>query len=476
MRPRFPPVNARFLHDSLCHVPHRTGPGSKTEPRQIKGFKMQAKTEKRHRPLRFIEALAALMVLVLVAVITPASASPLDAAMDKVFTVRSADAEDRFLGSAFVWADGTVAVTNAHVVGQAEEVRLIDRHGTDTTALVIARDPVRDVAVISLPAAAQGLTLATNPPELGDEVFALGAPLGIEFTLTEGRISTLARQVEIAVPMLMLQHDAAVNPGSSGGPLVDAEGRLLGMNSQIADGSRMFVGIAYAIPTAELTRIVTGLVDETLPAFPSLGLTARLVDRQIAETLNLPAQGLLIDAVAPGSLAETAGLMAGDIITQASGTTLTLPGDFAFAIESACADGSATLTILRAGQPQTLTLALTAPELTGLRTREAPRAPTTVTSYTLAALGVTVDPQGTVMNLTDNSPALLAGLSKGDRILAINGTPQDLQTYTLAAPALLLLQSPGGQTRHIRLDPWHTPEGVRPVGGANVLDPDVVVF
>ncbi|WP_333816764.1 S1C family serine protease [Tabrizicola sp.] len=438
---------------------------------------MQAKMEKRQRPLRFMgEALAALLVLALAAILSPASASPLDDAMDKVFTVRSADAEDRFLGSAFVWADGSVAVTNAHVVGKAEEVRLIDRHGTDTTALVIARDTVRDVAVISLPAPAEGLSLAPDLPELGDEVFALGAPLGIEFTLTEGRISSLARQVDIAVPMLMLQHDAAVNPGSSGGPLVDAEGRLLGMNSQIADGSRMFVGIAYAIPTAELDRIVTGLTLETLPPFPTLGLTARPVDRQVAETLGVTPQGLLIDAVAPGSLAETSGLEPGDIITQASGTTLTSPGDFAFAIESASADGAATLTLLRAGQEQTLTLALTEPEATGLRTREVPRAPATVAAYSLAALGVTLDPQGTVTALTDNSPALLAGLTKGDRILAINGAPQDLQAYEITAPALLLLEAPGGATRHIRLDPWHAPEGVRPIGGANVLDPAVVVF
>lgn len=436
---------------------------------------MQAKAEKRQRPL-LIETLAALLVMALVTLISPASAAPLDQAMDRVFTVRSNDAEDRFLGSAFVWADGTVAVTNAHVVGQAEEVRLIDRHGTDIAALVIARDPVRDVAVISLPASTQGLPLAPDAPQLGDEVFALGAPLGIEFTLTEGRISTLARQTDIAVPMLMLQHDAAVNPGSSGGPLVDAEGRLLGMNSQIADGSRMFVGIAYAIPTAELDRIVTGLIDETLPPFPTLGLTARPVDRQVAEALGTKAQGLLIDAVAPGSLAETSGLKPGDIITQASGTTLANPGDFAFAIESASADGQAALTVLRAGQEQTLTLALTAPEPTGLRTREIAPVPATVASYTLAALGVTLDPQGTVTALTDNSPALLAGLAKGDRILAINGAGQDLTAYELTAPALLLLQAPGGATRHIRLDPWHAPEGVRPVGGANVLDPAVVVF
>lgn len=437
---------------------------------------MQAQTEKRQRPLKHIEAMAVLLVLALAALLSPASASPLDDAMDKVYTVRSADAEDRFLGSAFLWADGSVVVTNAHVVGSAQEVRLIDSHGTDTTALVIARDPVRDVAVISVSGGAQGLALAPEAPQLGDEVFALGAPLGIEFTLTEGRISSLARQVDIAIPMLMLQHDAAVNPGSSGGPLVDEKGRLLGMNSRIADGSRMFVGIAYAIPVAELDRIVTGLVDETLPPFPTLGLTARPVDRQVAEALGTRAQGLLIDAVAPGGLAETSGLKPGDIITQASGTTLTTPGDFAFAIESASADGAASLTILRAGHEQPLTLALTEPKETGLRTRDIARAPATVASYSLTALGVTTDAEGIVTALTDNSPALLAGIAKGDRILAINGAPQELQSYELTGPALFLLEAPGGATRHVRLDPWHAPEGVRPVGGANVLDPDVVVF
>lgn len=438
---------------------------------------MQASLEKRQRPLRFVgEALAALLVLVLVAIVSPASASPLDRAMDKVFTVRSNDAEDRFLGSAFLWADGSVAVTNAHVVGSAEEVRLIDRQGIGTIALVIARDPVRDVAVISVPEGGTGLTLAPQPPQLGDEAFALGAPLGIEFTLTEGRISSLARQVDIAVPMLMLQHDAAVNPGSSGGPLVDAEGRLLGMNSRIADGSRMFVGIAYAIPTVELSRIVTGLVDETLPPFPTLGLAARPVDRQVAESLGLDPLGLLVDAVASGSPAEIAGLRPGDIITATDGIPLAAPGDFAFAIERAATSGTATLTILRAGDRMDLRLALTGAKDTGLRTREIARAPATVTAYSLAALGVTLDPHGTVSALTDNSPAVLAGLAKGDRILAINGSPEDLTTYQLAAPALILLEAPGGQTRHIRLDPWHIPDGVRPVGGANVLDPDVVVF
>jgi serine protease Do len=439
---------------------------------------MQHYRQRRQRPLRFIEALAALFVLALVALIGPATASPLDTAMDKVFTVRSADAEDRFLGSAFLWADGSVAVTNAHVVQNAEDLRLIDRYGQEIEAYVIARDPIRDVAVLSIPQGSTGLNPATAAPALGDEVFALGAPLGLDFTLTEGRVSALARQTDIAVPMLLLQHDAAVNPGSSGGPLVDAQGRLIGMNSQIADGSRMFVGIAYAIPASELTRIVSGLIDETLPPFPTLGLTARPMDRQLAETLQLDPQGLLVDAVAPDSLAKASGLEPGDVLIATDGTPLASPGDFAFAIERASTTGTATLTVLRAGQPVTLTLAFADIDSDDLRTRDLPRllAPATVAAYSFTELGVTLDPQGTVAALTETSPALLAGLTQGDQILAINGAQQDLSTFQITAPALLLLQAPGGTTRHIRLDPWHAPEGVRPVGGANVLDPDVVVF
>ena len=438
---------------------------------------------KRKQPLPYLgEMLAVLAVILLAALIGPASASPLDTAMDRVLTVRSADSQDRFLGSAFLWDDGSVAVTNAHVVGAAEDVRLVDRHGAEAVALVIARDDVRDVAVISVMAefgaGRTGVPLVEAVPGLGDEVFALGAPLGIEFTLTEGRISATARQVDIAVPLLMLQHDAAVNPGSSGGPLVDVEGRLLGMNSQIADGSRMFVGIAYAISAADLNRIVTGLVEETLAPFPTLGLRARPVDKQVAEALAVPAAGLLVDAVETGGLAETAGLLAGDIIVAVDGTDLLQPGDLAFAVERASMAGETLVTVLRGVERVELPLMFdTAEDLNGQKLRQVSQgAPETVKSYRLAALGVVLDSQGVVTGVTDNSPAVFAGLAQGDRIVAINGAVVDLGSYEITQPVLMLVAAPGGETRHIHLDPWGAHDGVRPVGGANVLDPDVVVF
>ena len=438
---------------------------------------------RRTQPLKYLaETVAVVAVLLLVVVLGPASAATLDDAMDRVFTVRTADAEDRFLGSAFLWGDGSVAVTNAHVVGEAEEVRLVTRHGIEEVGLVIARDAVRDVAVISVPEGFAGLQGGLAPssvvPGLGDEVFALGAPLGIEFTLTEGRISSTARQVDIAVPLKMLQHDAAVNPGSSGGPLVDAEGRVLGMNSRIADGSRMFVGIAYAISAVDLAFIVDGLVAETLPPMPSLGLRARPVDRQVAEALGVPVAGLLVDGVEAGGLAAAAGLTGGDVILAIDGAELVQPGDMAFALERASLAGQTTVTIRRGDATLDLPLSLVVAEETGgLKLRQVTQAlPEAVTAYRLAALGVVLDETGLVTAVTDHSPALFAGLAKGDRILTVNGAVVDLATYEITEPVLILLQAPGGDTRHIYLDPWGKTDGVRPVGGANVLDPDVVVF
>ena len=444
---------------------------------------------------------AALMALVLMgaSLVSPAparaEAGALETAMDAVLTVRSNDDADRFLGSAFLWGEAAVvAVTNAHVVGEAEEVRLVDRHGREEVGLVIATDPVRDVAVISVAPGPdgnprRGLVAMAGPAGLGLEVFALGAPLGIEFTLTEGMISATARQVDVAVPLLLLQHDAAVNPGSSGGPLVDAAGRLVGMNSQIADGSRMFVGIAYAISAVDLDRIVAGLIDETLPAFPALGLTARPVDRQVAAMLGLPEGGLLVDGVDKGGLAAAAGLRPGDVILALGGTVLAHPGDLAFAVEAALAAGEAVVTVRRDGAETALVLAFALPESDaeaapglGITLREldlAQAAPVTVSSYRLAALGLMLGEGATVTGVTENSPALFAGMAVGDRILAVNGQSMDraaLEALEITAAVMVLVAAPDGTTRHVVLDPWGGKDGLRPVGGANVLDPDVVVF
>lgn len=427
------------------------------------------------------EILAGAIVLITALATTQGRAAevPLQAVMATVFTVHSADDADTFLGSAFLWgAAGEVAVTNAHVVKDAAEVRLRDATGHEEIATVLARDPLRDVAVLQVEPGRSGLTPSTAKPGLGAEVWALGAPLGIEFSVTEGMISALNRQVDPAAPVLMLQHDAAVNPGSSGGPLVDETGALVGMNSQIADGSRMFVGIAYAIPAAELVRIVEGLIAETLPPVPALGLRARPVDRQLAEVLGVAPTGLLVDEVEAGGLAEGAGLMAGDILLAVGGRALDHAGDLPFALEAAQPAGQADLAVMRAGRMLLLPLSLEVEEAALTLREVSGGVPQKVTSYTLAALGLTIDAAGVITDVTVNSPANFAGLAAGDRILAVNGqqvAPGDLAAVTLTAAALFLLENQAG-TRHVLLDPYGQGTGLRAIGGANVLDPDVVVF
>lgn len=423
-------------------------------------------------PIRFpliVEAVAVMAVLLIVTVVSPARAAPpLERALAAVFTVHTATAEDRFLGSAFLWGAGEVAVTNAHVVGDATEVRLTDAAGHEQVGRVIARDTVRDVAVIAVKAGQVGLQVGPVPG-LGAEVWALGAPLGIEFTVTAGRISALERQVEVTVPIRMVQHDAAVNPGSSGGPLVDVAGLLVGMNAQIADGSRMYVGIAYAISGPDLVRIVAGLIDETLPPFPVLGLTVRPVDRQIAAALNVPAGGVLVDAVDPAGLARR--VQAGDVIVAVDGAPLARAGGLAFAIEAGQARGQAVLTLQRGVKELSLTLDLSVPTEV-LALREVTGA-LRVQGYTLATLGITLD-GSEVAEVAEPSPATVAGVVQGDTLLKVNGGPVD-PAMVIQGPVLVLVQGTDGRTRHVLIDPFAKP-GMRALGGANVLDPDVVVF
>ena len=436
----------------------------------------------------FMELLAALVVLTSVAALSPAKAAEvapgvMEAAMDKVLVVRSADNADRFLGSAYLWGESAeVAVTAAHVVGKASEVRIVDRQGREEVGTVIARDEVRDVALIALGPVFQGRAgLIPGPAAaLGQPVWALGAPLGIDFTLTQGLVSASARQVSAAVPILMLQHDAAVNPGSSGGPLVDAEGRLVGMNVMIADGSRMFVGIAYAISGEDLARIVPLLIAEELMPFPKMEFRMRPVDRMIAAALGVSAGGILIEDVTVGGMAERAGLKPGDVVLAVDGVVIEEPGEFAFLIEAAQARGEADLAILRQGQAVLVTVGFGAHAETGLLERNAPGSVAArKASYRIESLGLELGTAGRIDRLYENSPALWAGLVEGDRILSVNGVEYDtpaLRALELTEPAIVLVQGRNGRTRHVVIDPWNTAAGLRPVGDANVLDPAVVVF
>ena len=390
------------------------------------------------------------------------------------FVIYSDDDEDRFLGSGFVWDEGSLGVTNAHVVGDAARVRIVYRDGHEERVRVIARAPRRDVALLRLGQRRPGLKPVGRALPVGAEVIALGAPMGLGFTATRGIVSAAPRQVDPAVPMRLIQHDAALNPGSSGGALIDGQGRLVGMNSRIADGSRLFIGISYAIPAADLTRIIAALSEARLPPVPDLGLDVRPVDARIAGALGIARAGVLVDRVRPGSAAECAGIRAGDVIAAIGGAEVTRPGDIAFLIETA--KEGVTMTLFRAGQPVDLTLSLlTPPPRPGpSRTGGAPD----FSRITLAGLSVRLDPDGEVIDLAPDSAPARQGLETGDRILALNGqpfAPDRVGTAEVEAPFVLLVER-DGMTRHVIVDPGSTRPGLHTVGRGNSLDLSVVRF
>ena len=444
----------------------------------------------RHWPAAALRAaLRALILGCLMALASPARAAEPDGAalaraLAATLVVRGLDGSQALLGSAFLWRDDGLAVTNAHVVGIAARVLVVFSDGRSRAAAVVARDEVRDIAVLDLgESVGPGLHPAAATPALGLTVYALGAPLGVEFTLTRGMISALARQVEPAVPIRMLQHDAAVNPGSSGGPLVDADGRLVGMNSRIADGSRTFVGMGFAIPAADLARLVPALLDGSLMPMPRLGLRVRAVDARLGRALGAEG-GLLVDDVEIGGIADRAGIAAGDILTAVDGTPIAGAGSLAFLVERALPYGRAELTVARAAATVALVLDLEPPQMrlapVGIGLREAP---SRVSAYTLARIGITLDDDGRITRLSANSPAAFAGVAEGDTVLAMNGVRLDSPAAVAAVrerrfdePAVLLVRRRDGSTTHVVLDPWDTGRGLRPVGAANVLDPEVVLF
>lgn len=430
------------------------------------------------RPLLRLVPLLALCITLAGAIADRAQAAAmLDRGLAATLVVYTDDGDEKFLGSAVLWRDGRLAVTNAHVVKRYTRVILRNRDGQLVSASVILRDEKRDIAVIELPdpVFGPGLIPATGLPALGDEVYALGAPLQTTSTVTRGIVSATERQVLEAVPVRYIQHDAAINPGSSGGPLLGAAGRVLGINARVADGSRLYVGISYAIPAWLIDRAIAG---DLLPV-PDLGVTTRPIDRRIAAALGVAkAAGVLVDNVNPASLGDRAGLHAGDIIIAVDGVTIMEPGDLAFALDRRTG-ATVILTVRRDGMETAVTLGLETQSVS-IDDDGTSRSIAIIRAYDLSRLGLHLAQDGvTVDVISPASPAFLAGMDQGDTILTVNGQPATrelLATLKVSRPILVLVRRPDGRTLHVTVDPWSNGTRTRPIGGANVLDPEVVIF
>jgi S1-C subfamily serine protease len=246
--------------------------------------------------------------------------------------------EAKAQGSGFVIDKAGHVVTNYHVVAGARAVDVSFSNNESLKARIVGSDPSTDVAVLKVDAHSRALTPLrlgdSDGVRVGDSVVAIGNPLGYERTVTTGIVSALQRVIEAPNTYSIdhvIQTDAALNKGNSGGPLLDARGDVIGVNSQIATADAAAqgnVGIGFAIPINTVKTVAAQIIRTGHAEHAFLGITAQPVTASAAKLFRLPANhGLLVATVQPGSAAAKAGLRAGTQKATLAGVTYPLGGD-----------------------------------------------------------------------------------------------------------------------------------------------------
>ncbi len=217
-------------------------------------------------------------------------------------------------GSGVAWSADGIIVTNNHVVEQASQVKVTTSDGQEVDAEVVGTWPAADLAVLRVDATLEPITVAPESAEIGQPVVAIGSPYGLDGSVTAGIVSAVGRTLttEGAALTNLVQTDAAINPGNSGGALVNGAGELLGINTVIATSSGGSEGIGFAIDAATIDDVVVDLLDDGTVTQPVLGVTGATVG-------DTASRGAPITSVAPGSAADDAGLVTGDIVTAVNG-------------------------------------------------------------------------------------------------------------------------------------------------------------
>jgi S1-C subfamily serine protease len=242
------------------------------------------------------------------------------------------------LGSGFVIDKAGHIVTNYHVVQGARQVEVSFSNNESVKAQVVGTDPSSDLAVLQVKVNSRALTPLSlgdsDGVRVGDSVVAIGNPFGLDRTVTAGIVSALQRQItspnEYAIDHV-IQTDAPINHGNSGGPLLNAEGQVIGVNSQIETGSSGTegnVGIGFAIPSNTVKTVVAQLINNGKVEHAYLGIEAVPITPDLARVFRLPVkQGLVVEGVRKGSGAAKAGLKAGTTQVVLAGESYLLGGD-----------------------------------------------------------------------------------------------------------------------------------------------------
>ena len=337
-------------------------------------------------------------------------------------------------GSGFIVSADGIILTNAHVVRDAREVtvKLTDRR--EFRAKVLGSDPKTDVAVLkidakNLPVVAIG---KTSDLRVGEWVLAIGSPYGFENTVTAGVVSAKGRSLPDDSYVPFIQTDVAVNPGNSGGPLFNARGEVIGINSQIYSQTGGYQGLSFAIPIDVAGKIKDQLIAHGKVEHAQLGVAVQNVNQALAESFGLPSPaGALVSNVSKGSAADRAGLQPGDVIRSVNGQAIIGSGDLPAYIGMAAPGDKIQMTVWRKGADVTLSANLgSVNDKADTASNDTGSSAATGGGKLGLALRALQPNERREAGVADGllvedagGAAANAGVEAGDVLLAINGTP-----------------------------------------------------
>lgn len=259
----------------------------------------------------------------------------------------------RSLGSGFIISSDGYILTNAHVVDDAAKVTVRLANQREYSAKVVGKDKRTDIALLKIKA--KNLPTVkigdSDDVQVGEWVLAIGEPFGLDHTATHGIVSAIGRDLPDENYVPFIQTDAPVNPGNSGGPLINANGKVIGINSQIYTNSGGYMGISFAIPINVAMNVVHQLQKTGKVTRGYLGVMIQPVTEDLAQSFGLDStRGALIAQVEPDTPAAKAGLKSGDIILKFNGKVVKRSGQLPILVGNATIGQPATLTVLRDGK------------------------------------------------------------------------------------------------------------------------------
>ena len=346
-------------------------------------------------------------------------------------------------GSGFIISPDGLILTNAHVLKGATQVvvKLTDRR--EFVAKVLGADPQTDVAVLKIDAKSLPTVKLGNTRDLrvGEWVLAIGSPFGFENSVTAGVVSAKGRSLPDEGFVPFIQTDVAVNPGNSGGPLINARGEVVGINSQIYSRTGGYQGVSFAIPIELAERVKNQIVATGEARHARLGVSVQEVNQAFADAFKLAKpEGALVASVEKGSPAAKAGLEPGDVIQEIDGKPIVASGDLPAYVGQTLPGQKVQLGIWRQGHSKQLSATLgNINDKVAKGEQVGPVAGQGQLGLALRPLSAEEKRQSGIavgLLIEDASgPAANAGIQAGDVLLSINGAPANNVAEVRAAMA-----------------------------------------